>query len=192
MAMPKASNLVLAHSVNNRDSGSEIERSLGQGLYRSGKVQGGVRGGVNPALVGALMPAVADLGKLAVKEGIPWVVKAAKKGWNWLKGLFGKGLLRSGGLRQRYSNTDPTGIYHDMVVSQSQAPEDYMLPGANTKDIRRFNKLKGGFAPIDVPSLMERITTDQNFKDKLMRNSKKPHKFINTIFKNMNKKKAII
>ena len=76
-------------------AGSRPVQPYGSGLRRSGQNGGGLSraGGfvVGPLTAAFALPALAELGKASVQQGIPTVATGVKKAIKWFGGLFGKG-----------------------------------------------------------------------------------------------------
>jgi len=179
--------------------GSGLRRAGGSPAYRQGS--GLMRAGgfaVPPALVTAAMPALQDLAKTGIQAGIKELPKLPKLVFKGIKkvGSFFKKLF--GGARE-HEMFNPDGTYHDLPLYRGEfKPEDRSLPFQQQQRIKKYNsrfeKIKGGFAPIDPDRLRTMIMSDEKFAKRLGKLHRKPHRFLNLINRKMakaaNKKKA--
>lgn len=178
--------VIIGRAFNERRPVADVRAEMkGSGLYRSGNVSG-IKGGINPALISAMT----QLGTQAIPDIYQGIKSGVSKVGSWFKKLLGLGIIQ-GGMRVRpYSN--PDGSYNDLdLYSGTQKPEDYspfMAEKRFGKHHKRAMKVKGGFAESDVPRIMQMIGSNPTFAQKLNGKAKRPHKFINAIYKELQKK----
>lgn len=161
----------------------------GGGLWRSGDMSG-QRGGFNPAVLAPFIPALTKLGEQAIPDIYSGIKSGIGKVGTWFKRLF------SGGMRDPgYSH--PDAAYHQMSLYKGpQKAEDFLpymaIEPYRQKDIKRLKQIKGGFSESDIPRIMSMINTDPTFAKKLDRAGRKGNKtkFMNRIYRGLNKKKA--
>ena len=187
------SNSVITQAFVERKPVPQIKAQMsGAGLYRSGNVS---RGGFSPAMGALLAPALTELGKVAIPDLYSGIKSGISKVGKWFKGLFGRGVMRGGMRARKYGHPDAS--YHQMGLYKGpQLAEDFIPYMANEqyrkKDIKRLNRIRGGFATTDIPRIMELIKVDDVFAKKLNRAGKKGDKvkFLNRIYRGLNKKKV--
>lgn len=191
--MSDISGAIKAVATNEQRPLADVKREFGGGLYRAGATgRGLMRSGgftVPPQLIAALTPAISQLASEGAKKLPGLISKGVSKVGKFFKKLFGLGLMRSGGLRDRHMDFSEDGVYHDMTNISNMDPADYipshMLKFNKYK--KRASKIKGGFSQSDVPRIIEMINGNEKFRGKLERHSKRPHKFINAIVKQLKK-----